>query len=148
MQHTTQGGNIEQICAIRECGVWTERQELNLARSMRTSWHWVWWFYCQCACQQKVWLWQRETWSKLANPAWLWNSQFLEVRIKRGLRAVYREPEHSSPRPRTWAHISWRTGEHLSGEPENISMFSTCSELTPRAPIPDGRMERFMHPWI
>ena len=25
-------------------------------------------------------------------------------------------------------------------------MFSTCSELTPRAPIPDGRMERFMHP--
>ena len=26
-------------------------------------------------------------------------------------------------------------------------MFSTCSELTPRAPIPDGRMERFMHPW-
>ena len=27
-------------------------------------------------------------------------------------------------------------------------MFSTCSELTPRAPIPDGRMERFMHPWF
>ena len=26
-------------------------------------------------------------------------------------------------------------------------MFSTGSELTPRAPIPDGRMERFMHPW-
>ena len=25
-------------------------------------------------------------------------------------------------------------------------MFSTCSELTPRAPIPDGRMERIMHP--
>ena len=25
-------------------------------------------------------------------------------------------------------------------------MFSTCSELIPRAPIPDGRMERFMHP--
>ena len=25
-------------------------------------------------------------------------------------------------------------------------MFSTCFELTPRAPIPDGRMERFMHP--
>ena len=27
-----------------------------------------------------------------------------------------------------------------------FSMFSMCSELTPRAPIPDGRMERFMHP--
>ena len=26
-------------------------------------------------------------------------------------------------------------------------MFSTCSELTPRAPIPDGRMERIMQPW-
>ena len=25
-------------------------------------------------------------------------------------------------------------------------MFSTCYELAPRAPIPDGRMERFMHP--
>ena len=25
-------------------------------------------------------------------------------------------------------------------------MFSTCSELTPRAPILDGRIERFMHP--
>ena len=23
---------------------------------------------------------------------------------------------------------------------------STCSKHTPRAPIPDGRMERFMHP--
>ena len=55
------------------------------------------------------------------------------------------EPEHGSSRTR--AHLSWRTGEHLSGEPENISMFSTCSELTPRAPIPDGRMDRFMHPW-
>ena len=27
-------------------------------------------------------------------------------------------------------------------------MFSTCSELTPRAPIPDGRMERIMQPWL
>ena len=25
-------------------------------------------------------------------------------------------------------------------------MFSTCSELTPRAPIPDGRMAQFMQP--
>ena len=25
-------------------------------------------------------------------------------------------------------------------------MFSTCSELTPRAPSPAGRLERFMHP--
>ena len=57
---------------------------------------------------------------------------------------VLREPEHDSPRTR--AHLSWRTGVHLSGEPENISMFSTCSELTPLAPIPDGRMERIMHP--
>ena len=39
---------------------------------------------------------------------------------------VLQEPEHGSP----------RTG----------ARFSTCSELTPRAPIPDGRMERFMHP--
>ena len=29
---------------------------------------------------------------------------------------------------------------------ENISMFSTCSELTPSAPIPDGRMEQIMQP--
>ena len=26
-------------------------------------------------------------------------------------------------------------------------MFSTCSELTRRAPIPDGRMAQFMQPW-
>ena len=26
-------------------------------------------------------------------------------------------------------------------------MFSTCSELTPRAPIRDGRMEQIMQPW-
>ena len=61
--------------------------------------------------------------------------------------------EHGSPRP--GAHLSWRTREHLSGEPENISMFSifsafsmfsTCSELTPRAPSPAGRMEQFMQP--
>ena len=26
-------------------------------------------------------------------------------------------------------------------------MSSTCSKLTPRAPIPDGRMERIMQPW-
>ena len=25
-------------------------------------------------------------------------------------------------------------------------MYSTCSELTPRAPIPDGRMEQIMQP--
>ena len=71
---------------------------------------------------------------------------------------VLREPEHGSPR--TGAHLSWRTGEHLSGEPENISMFSMfsmfpifsafsmfsiCSELTPSAPIPDGRMERYIN---
>ena len=37
----------------------------------------------------------------------------------------------------------WRKKD--CGEQENISMFSTCSELTPRAPIPDGRMERIMH---
>ena len=27
-------------------------------------------------------------------------------------------------------------------------MFSTCSDLTPRATIPDGRMAQFMQPWI
>ena len=27
-------------------------------------------------------------------------------------------------------------------------MFSTCSELTPRAPIPDGRMAQFMQPCL
>ena len=27
-------------------------------------------------------------------------------------------------------------------------MFSTCSELTPRAPILDGRMAQFMQPWL
>ena len=70
--------------------------------------------------------------------------------------------EHSSPRTR--ARFSenrsavLREPEHTqAGELEHISMFSifyafsmfsTCSELTPRAPIPDGRMERFMHPWI
>ena len=50
---------------------------------------------------------------------------------------VLQELEHGSLR--ISAHLSWRTG--------NISMFSTCSELTPRAPIPDGRMERIMQPW-
>ena len=34
------------------------------------------------------------------------------------------------------------------GEQENIPMLSTCSELTPRAPIPDGRMERLLDPWV
>ena len=34
------------------------------------------------------------------------------------------------------------------GEQENISMFSTCSELTPRAPIPDDRMEQIMQPCV
>ena len=29
---------------------------------------------------------------------------------------------------------------------KNISMFFTCSELTPSAPIPDGRMEQIMQP--
>ena len=27
-------------------------------------------------------------------------------------------------------------------------MFSSCSELTPRAPIPDGKMEQFMQPCL
>ena len=27
-------------------------------------------------------------------------------------------------------------------------MLSTCSELTPRAPIPDGRMAQIMQPWL
>ena len=27
-------------------------------------------------------------------------------------------------------------------------MFSMCSELTPRAPIPDGRMEQITQPWL
>ena len=36
------------------------------------------------------------------------------------------------------AHLSWRTG--------NISMFSMCSELTPRACIPDTRIPQLMQP--
>ena len=32
------------------------------------------------------------------------------------------------------------------GEQENISMFSMCSKLTPRAPIPDSRIAQFMQP--
>ena len=27
-------------------------------------------------------------------------------------------------------------------------MFSMCSELTPRAPIPDSRIAQFMQPWL
>ena len=27
-------------------------------------------------------------------------------------------------------------------------MFSMCSKLTPRAPIPNGRMAQFMQPWV
>ena len=27
-------------------------------------------------------------------------------------------------------------------------MFSMCSGLTPRAPIPDDRMAQFMQPWV
>ena len=38
-----------------------------------------------------------------------------------------------------WTQKSWESME-------NISMFSTCSEFTPRAPIPDGRMTRIMQP--
>ena len=38
------------------------------------------------------------------------------------------------------AYLYWRTG--------NISMLSTCSELTPHAPISDGRMERTIQPCI
>ena len=38
------------------------------------------------------------------------------------------------------AHLSWRTG--------NISMFSMCSKLTPRAPIPDTRIPQLMQPWL
>ena len=75
------------------------------------------------------------------------------ARFSENQSRVLREPERCSPR--TGAHLSWRTGEHLSGEPENISMFfifsafsmfSTCSELTPRTPSPAGRLEQFMHP--
>ena len=40
---------------------------------------------------------------------------------------------------------SLRIRAHL-GEQKNISMFYTCSELTPRAPIPDGRMTQIMQP--
>ena len=44
---------------------------------------------------------------------------------------------------------SLRIRAHLKvGEQENISMFSTCSELTPRAPIPDDRMEQIMQPCV
>ena len=35
-----------------------------------------------------------------------------------------------------------------TGEQENISMFSMCSELTPRAPIPDSRIAQFMQPCL
>ena len=58
--------------------------------------------------------------------------------IYNGYLYLIQEPEHGSLRIRV--HL-------LVGEQENISMFSTCSELTPRSPIPDGRMERIMQPW-
>ena len=43
-----------------------------------------------------------------------------------------------------WESERTKVGEHVLHVP--CSMFSTCSELTPRAPIPDGRMERIMQP--
>ena len=42
-----------------------------------------------------------------------------------------------------WSTVLWES-ERTYGAQENIFMFSTRSELTPRAPIPDGRMERIM----
>ena len=43
--------------------------------------------------------------------------------------------------------VLWESERTYAGEQENISMFSTCSQLSPRAPIQDGRMERIMQPW-
>ena len=43
--------------------------------------------------------------------------------------------------------VLWESDRTLVGEQENISMFSTWSEFTPRAPILDGRMEQIMQPW-
>ena len=44
--------------------------------------------------------------------------------------------------------VLWESERTKVGEQENISMVSACSELTRRAPIPDGRMERIMQPWV
>ena len=65
------------------------------------------------------------------------------ARFSENQSTVLQEPEHGSLRIR--AHLSWRTGKHLHVL-HVLRTYSTCSELTPRAPIPDGRMERFMHP--
>ena len=44
--------------------------------------------------------------------------------------------------------VLWESERTWVGEQENISLFSRCSELTPRAPIPDGRMEQIMQPCV
>ena len=36
----------------------------------------------------------------------------------------------------------------MVGDQEKISMFSTCSELAPCAPIPDSRIAQFMQPCL
>jgi len=43
--------------------------------------------------------------------------------------------------------VFWESERTYVGKQENISMFSMCSEVTPRAPIPDGRVEQIMQLW-
>ena len=43
-------------------------------------------------------------------------------------------------------NIFIQTSTNGVGEQENISMFFTCSELAPRAPIPDSRIAQSMQP--
>ena len=45
------------------------------------------------------------------------------------------------------AHLNWRTGKHLHVLLV-LRTYSTCSELTPHARIPDTRMPQFMQPCL
>ena len=43
--------------------------------------------------------------------------------------------------------VLWESERTYVGEQENISIFSMCSELTPRSRIPYTRIPQFMQPW-
>ena len=64
---------------------------------------------------------------------------FIQTSTNVSLSTVLKEPEHSSLRIR--AHLSWMLENRKHLHVLNVL------ELTPRAPIPDGRMEQIMQPW-
>ena len=69
-------------------------------------------------------------------------NEYLYLNIIEMNATVLWGPEHGSPRTRSRFSES-QTRAQFS---ENISTFSMCSELTPRAPVPDNRTPQLMQP--